>query len=313
MLKAYIYDCIGGKWALPELVSWDFRYGFALPCDSFELEFLHREDMLEVLQRAVELEAVYKDETVFRGRVDEFELLADQNGARVKLCGRGMQALMLDNEAESADYFYCDLGFILEKHAKAVGIEKIAPSEGGSAVRFSVENGWSHWKAFSRFAEFCCGFRPRFAPDGTLVPDGEKGGRLLRLDGRTALISQSYREDRYGVISHAVVKRRYTNHEEVVENSEFIALGGCCSRIVNVPKSTMYDAMRHEGEYQIKKSMELYRSARLKIAECFGAFPGDTVEMSDSPLGISGRFMVYSAHCVGSAAGAYTEIEMRKI
>ena len=312
-MKVYIYDCGGVKWELPMLTAWDMNYGFGLPCDSFELEFLYRQDMLPTLSRAVEIEARWNGETVFKGRVDEFELLADKKGARVKLRGRGMQALMLDNEAESADYFYCDLDYILSRHVKALGIDKIMPCAGGSALRFSVGNGWSHWKAFSQFAEFCCGLRPRFAPDGTLVPDGEKGGKICRVDANTAIISQSYREDRYGVISHAVVKRRYTNMESVSENAEFIALGGKCSRIVNVPKSTAYDAMRHEGDFQIRKSMEDYRIGKLTIAECFAAFPGDVVDMMDSPLGVTGRFMVISARCVGDADAAVTEIEMRKI
>jgi len=312
-MEAYIYDCDGEKWELPRLLSWDISHGFGSPCDSFEIEFLYRQDMPEVLERAVEMEATHAGRVVFHGRVDEFEATADSGGARVKLRGRGMQALMLDNEAESADYYYCDLGYILSRHAEAVGIKKIAESEGGNAERFSVENGWSHWKAFSSFAEFCCSLRPRFAPDGTLVPDGEEGGGVYKVDGKTAIISQSYNIDRYGVISRAVVKRRYSGVESVSENAEFTALGGCCSRIVNVPKSTGFDAMRHEGDYQIKKSMEGYCRCRICVAECFAAFPGDTVEMTASPLGITGRFLVTATRCTGSGKGAFTEIEMRKI
>lgn len=312
-MEAYIYDCAGEKWALPVLLSWDISHGFGEACDSFEIEFLYRSDMADTLAKAVEMEAVHGGRTVFYGRVDEYEAVADSRGATVKLRGRGMQALMLDNEAESADYYYCDLDFILSRHVRVLGIEKIAASEGGKAERFSVENGWSHWKAFSSFAEFCCGFRPRFAPDGTLVPDGEAGGGTYKVDGKTAVMSQSHRVDRYGVISHAVVKRRYSGVENVAENADFIALGGKCRRIVNVPKSTGFDAMRHEGEYQIKKSMENFRCGRICVAECFPAFPGDKVEMSASPLGVKGHFMVTATRCVGSGSGAYTEIDMREI
>lgn len=312
-MEAYIYDCSGEKWLLPRLLSWDISHGFGSPCDSFELEFLFRQDMLETLPKAVEMEAVHEGKTVFHGRVDEFEASVGGGGATVKLRGRGMQALMLDNEAESADYYYCDLGYILERHARAPGIEKIINSADGKADRFSVENGWSHWKAFSSFAEFCCGLRPRFAPDGSLVTDGESGGGVYRVDKKTAVISQSYGEERYGVISRAVVKRRYTGMESVAENADFLALGGKCERIVNVPKSTHFDAMRHEGEFQIKKSMEGYRSGRITVAECFPAFPGDKLEMRHSPLGVSGDFLVTATRCVGSGKGAYTEIDMRKI
>lgn len=312
-MEAYIYDCRGDKWALPALLKWDISHGFGSPCDSFELEFLYREEMLTKLSEAVEMEAMHGGKVVFKGRVDEFEIVAGEKGTAVKLIGRGMQALMLDNEAESGDYFYCDLDYILSRHVRSLGIEEIASSKGGSAERFSVENGWSHWKAFSSFAEFCCGLRPRFAPDGSLVPDGEEGGSRYRVDKQTALISQSYREDRYGVISHAVVKRRYTNSESITENEEFIALGGKCTRIVNVPKSRAYDAMRHEGEYQIEKSMENYRCGSITVAECFAAFPGDRVDMLSSPLGITGEFLVTATQCRGDSRGVYTRIDMRKV
>lgn len=312
-MEAYIYDCDGAKWVLPALLSWDISHGFGSPCDSFELEFVYSEDMLTTLSRAVEAEVRHGGRTVFYGRVDEFEAAATENGATVKLRGRGMQALMLDNEAESADYSYCDLDYIIERHVLPVGLSRVQPSSGGEAVRFSVGNGWSHWKAFSSFAEFCCGFRPRFAPDGSLVPDGEAGGSVYRVDFSTAVISQSYREDRYGVISRVTVKRRYTGMESVSENGEFAALGGKCSRIVNVPKSTGYDAMRHEGDYQIAKSAENYRCGRICVAECFPAFPGDRVEMRQSPLGVAGNFLVTATRCVGSGKGACTEIDMRRI
>lgn len=313
-MKAYIYDCGGGKWQLPSLLRWEISHGFCSPCDSFEVEFIYRTDMLETLSKAVVFEAVYGGKTVFYGRVDEFEAACGEDGATVILSGRGMQALMLDNEAESADYYCADLDYILARHAEAVGIEKIdRTGASGSALRYSVESGVSHWKVLSSFAEFCCDLRPRFSPDGTLVLNGEAGGGVFRIDEKTAIISQSYGENRYGLISSAIVKRRYTNMETETKNPEFEALGGKCVRIINVPKSTLYDAMRYEGEYQIKKSMEDYRTGTVTVADCFPAFPGDRVEMAHSPLGLTGDFLVTGTRCCGSGKGAFTEIEMRKI
>lgn len=313
-MRAYIYDCGGGKWQLPSLLRWELSHGFCSPCDSFEVEFIYSAEMLDTLSKAVVFEAVYDGKTVFYGRVDEFVAACGDGGATVTLSGRGMQALMLDNEAESADYYYADLDYILARHAAAVGIDKIdSCGVSGSAVRYSVESGVSHWNVLSSFAEFCCGVRPRFAPDGTLVLDGEAGCGVYRIDEKTAVISQSYGEDRYGVISSAIVKRRYTNMETETKNAEFEVLGGRCVRVINVPKSTLYDAMRHEGEYQIKKSMEDYRTGVITVADCFPAFPGDRLEMAASPLGLTGEFLVTGTRCCGSGKGAFTEIEMRKI
>lgn len=304
-------DYAGKKWRLPELLEWEICHGFSSPCDSFELSFLYSEGMLETLSAAVELEAIHGGRTVFRGRVDSYEAECGEKGAFVTLRGRGMQALLLDNEAESADYYYADLDYILARHAAPllpVKIDKRGAE--GKVELFSVENGWSHWKALSSFAEFCCGVRPRFAPDGTLVINGEAGGGVFRVDPKTPVISQSWGGDRYGVISHVLVKRRYTLSAELVRNSDFADGGGRCLRIVNMPKSSRYDAMRHEGEYQIKKSMEGSSRGRITVAGLFAAFPGDTLELAASPLGLTGSFLVTATSCVCSPRGGYTEIEM---
>ena len=313
-MEVYIYDSDGGKWQLPELLTWEISHGFCSPCDSFEMEFLHSGDCLEKLSDSVEMAAYHDGRTVFRGRIDGYDARCGQSGSTVKLYGRGLQALLLDNEAESADYYGADIDSILAKHFSALGLGEVDKAGvSGKADRFSVGNGWSHWKALSSFAEFCCGVKPRFAPNGTLVLDGEKGGNTYRIDDKTAVISQSCGEDRYGVISHVLVKRRYTNKGAVAENADFIKKGGRCLRIVNVPKSTFYDSMRHEADYQIKKSMENYLWARVTVAEAFPAFPGDRLEMESSPLGVRGSFLITATRCRGSAAGVSTEIEMREV
>ncbi len=275
---------------------------------------LYRLDMLPILSEAVEFEMVHEYRTVFMGRVDEFEARTDKNGATVRICGRGMQALMLDNEAESADYYSVDMAYIVSRHVLEAGVRMVDSSgAAGNAERFSVENGDSHWKVLSSFAEFCCGIRPRFAPDGTLVLDGESGGDTYIVNDKTAVISQSYSEDRYGVISKAIVKRRYTNMESETENIPFVEKGGCCVRIINVPKSTHYDAMRHEAEYQIRKSMEGYCVGSITVAEAFPVFPGDRLIIESSPLGVSGEYLVRATRCRGGTEGVSTEIEMTKI
>ena len=176
----------------------------------------------------------------------------------------------------------------------------------GSFVTFDEKN-YSAQEVKEKGAMHVLTFGP------TLVLNGEAGGRVYRIDGKTAVVSQSYGEDRYGVISHVLMKRRYTNIESRVENADFAALGGRCLRVVNVPKSTGYDAMRHEAEYQIKKSMENYSLARITVADAFPVFPGDRVEMESSPLGLSGKFLVTATRCTGSGKGVCTEIEMKII
>lgn len=313
-MRVYVWGPEGGLKQLPELIKWDICHGFGEACDSFEGQFIYKYGMIDQLHTATDIRAEHDGRVVFRGRVDEFRVEASSAGCTVELSARGLQALMLDCEAESADYYGADLDYILSRHVHPLGITDVdCGSAAGTAALFTVESGESHWGVLREFAEFCCGVKPRFSPEGRLVIDGEQLGRELKIDHKTAVKSIVYGEERYGVISRVRVKKYSSGVAVDVENPEFIALGGQCERVINVPKRTSYDAMRYTGEYQIKRSMEGYQTCQVVLPQCFAAFPGDRVKMEGSPIGLTGEFIVTATCCRGSGDGAVTEIEMRKI
>ena len=102
-MTGYITGCDGAVGRLPTLLSWDICHGFCSPCDSFEVSFLYEPEMLPTLQKAVRFRAEHEEEIVFSGMVDEVELSADEAGYTAVLRGRGLQALLLDTEADAAD------------------------------------------------------------------------------------------------------------------------------------------------------------------------------------------------------------------
>ena len=313
-MKAWIYDKDGRGWLLPDILSWDISHGFGSPCDSFQLSFLHDGEMADTLSNAVGFRAEYEGRTVFVGRVDEFILSADAHGSRARLLGRGLQALLLDNEAESADYYNADLNYILSRHVQEMGIEHIdCGLAAGRAALFSVESGMSHWGVLQEFTSLCCGVRPRFSPEGALLVDGERGGQSFVFDSGTGFISAEYREDRYGVISSVKVKKYSSGGSITEENREFLDKGGACHRVINVPKKTSYDSMRFTARYQMEKSMDNYRVLKLTLPWTFAAFPGDRLEVKDLPLGVSGHFLVVASRCQGDGSGGSTQLEMRRI
>lgn len=313
-MTGFVTLCSGETMTLPELLSWDLEHGFCSPCDSFEVSFLYSPEMFIPLEKAVRFKAEHDGVTVFCGVVDEFELSADTSGCAAVLRGRGLQALLLDNEAESAQYTGAAADFILERHAAAWGVTDFDIS-GAETLRstLSVSAGDSCWSVVNAFARFGAGLRPRFSPDGRLVLDGEHGGRALEINAGTAISSQGFVQDRYGVISTAVVKNRVTGSEAVVENPGFLALGGMCRRIVNVPRKTAWDAMRHTGTYQIRHSAENFRTCTLTVPELFAAFPGDIAALKNTPLGVDGRFLVTLSRCWADGSGAGTVLRLSPV
>ena len=313
-MKAFVYDAGGSGWQLPALLRWDVSHGFCSPCDSFEVEFVYAPEMLEILKAACRFRGEWEGTTVFFGVVDELELSAGETGCTCTLRGRGMQALMLDSEAESADYYDADTDYILRRHVYACGVTDADPGAYDTArATFSVSAGESHWSVVSRFAEFCLGLRPRFSAEGTLLLDGDDSGRIFTVSGRTPVTAMSYVQERYGVISRALVKNRTSGGATVtVDNEQFQAIGGNCVRIVSVPRKTAYDAMRHTGSYRIAKSGENFLRCRLTVPQCFAAFPGDRAVLLETPLGITGSFKVLSSRCFADGSGAGTVLELRQ-
>ena len=312
-MEAVIYDAAGAAYALPTLLRWDVSHGFCSPCDSFEAAFLYDASMLPALRSACRFVGTYGGETVCCGVIDELEVKADPNGCLAVLRGRGYQALLLDSEAESADYYNADTAFILDRHVRPFGVTDVEVGAcAGKSASLSVNSGESHWSVVQRFAEFCLGVKPRFTPGGRLLLDGAESGRTFTVDERTPVTAQVFAQERYGVVSRALVKNRARGTQTAVENESFAAIGGQSERVINVPRKTGFDAMRHTGAYQIGKSGADFLRCRLTLPQCFAAFPGDRVVLERTPLGVSGEFFVSASRCCADGTGCETVLELRQ-
>ena len=312
-MTGYLIDYRGAAYELPPILAWDIRHTLGNPADAFEIRLLYREDMLDVLRDAVRFRAVHEGEIVFFGVVDEFEIISDSAGMTVSVRGRGLAALLMDNEAEAAQYFSVSAQFILDRHVYPFGVSEVRLGELPKAASFVVDSGESQWSVLENFAWFIGGVRPRFLRDGVLILRHEAGDELV-IDERTGVSRVLCREVRYGVISQAIVKNRAWGISTAVENREFVERGGCARRVVNVPRYTGYDVMRHTGEYQIARSKERGVVVEITLPELFAAFPGDRVALVGgvAETGVSGELVVSEARCRAGAERGETVLTLLK-
>lgn len=308
-MTAYLTDFNGCTAQLPVLLGWDLRHGLGNPCDAFDIKFLYNPSMLGILSDATRFKAVFNDETVFFGVVDDFTVTADDFGMTASVSGRGLAALLLDNESAPAEYFYPSLQFILDHHVYPWGISDVLTSNIPTCSAFSVSGGSSQWKILEDFVWFSGGIRPRFSKDGVLLLDKSPGKNLV-IDKNTPVFSHKYCEQRYGIISSVLVNNKALNITSIVENQEFSARGGNCRRVVSVPRNTFYDAMRHTGNYQLERSKEEQISLEISLLKPFAAFPGDRLTIEDSPLGICGSFLVSESRCWANENGGGTVLTL---
>ncbi len=277
-----VIDCGGGRWTLPSPTAWRLEYTAGSPCDCFWLRCPWEAGNAAGPADWVRFEGEHGGERVFTGVVDECQVSLDSGGSELELSGRGMAALLLDNEAMGQDYGTATLADILRDHVTPYGIET-APGAGLPAVsRFSVSTGSSEWSVVYDFARYYGGVSPRFDRMGRLVLTGwEDGGEVLVGDG-APVTSLVCRDKRYGVLSEVLVRDRYSGAVQTVRNGAFQAAGGRARRIMTMPGRTSYKSMRYTGQFQLDRSAASLETLEVTVGLAFCAWPGDLVRVQRS-------------------------------
>ncbi len=301
--------CGKTEYRLPVLTEWSFTHTLGDAADSFRIRCVYDEATAAILRDAARLRAVHEDETVFLGVVDETETVFEDGEAYIVISGRGLGALLLDNEAEAVQYSVCSLNDIIRNHVNPYGITDIRADQMLVGYMYTVESGSSEWKALERFTHWRDGITPRFSKTGQLVISSEKGQKH-RIDDSSGVFSVSYKNKRYGVISEVLVKGRTSGSSSHVYNGEFISRGGMCRRVVYVPNSTRFDAMRYTGEYQIEQSEKDSEVCTLSLITPFSAFANDVVEVLLPKMGILDTYHVRESTSWADGKSCGTRLEM---
>ena len=310
-MKGYLTTCDGVQYELPTLLKWEFSYTGSVPCDSFTLRCAYEPAMAETLRRAVRFTAKEDGAVEFAGVVDECGVTCDERGLQLEVSGRGMAALLLDNEAEAVTYQRAALSEILKDHAAACGVAWEPRGEVYGTGEYAVASGSSRWKAIEGFARRC-GLTPYFTREGVLCLRGAAEGRRLVLEEPEGVIEASYRDRRYGVLSEVTAVNRAKKLRQTVRNEAFLARGGSCRRVVYVPSRSVNE-LRYTGRYQIEKSAEDARELTVTLAGSVDAEPMDRVELSLARLGVRGTFRVSETLYTLSASGETTELTLWEV
>lgn len=299
------YD--GGRFQLPPLLSWDIDLTGSVPCDSMRAVCLYDAAMAELLPKAVRFTAVENGETALRGVVDVYEISLSEQGLLACVEGRGMAALLLDNESEALSYGRAVLAEILENHAAPYGIQSKIIS-GAAGYGYAVASGSSQWKAVQGFTRRFGGFDPYFTPDGTLAAGKLWGsGKTVEINGKTPLLRLKKREQRFGVISEMLIQDKSQRISHRVLNQKFIDQGGKRRHVLYMPRSTA-ENRRYTGEYQIAQSALEQTEIEIELPFAFAVPPGGRVRLALDQLGLAGEYDVVRARSRMDGQGERTEL-----
>lgn len=270
--------------------------------------------MADVLGRAAEFLALQDGETVLRGVVDEFSVDLNGEGLTASISGRGIAARLLDNESTPVTYQDATLEEIIRRHVSPYGITVGEAAGLRASSVYTVAAGASQWKALDNFCRAYGGFSPRFGRDSILYAAPEKAGKAFVISDSDPVIACSWQEDRYGVLTEALIMDKTRNVSYSVKNQDLIDHGGSCRRVLYTPGRSTWAAMRYTGEYQIACSKEDQRRLSVTLPWVFPAFPGDRASVRLARMGVSGEFRVCEVDNHFSAReGARAELLLKPV
>lgn len=314
-MKGRIFTSDHRVFDLPELLSWSVSHTGGVPADCYSVTFLYQQEMAPVLKLAAGFMGIQDGKIVARGIVDEYTVNLDADGLTATVTGRGAVARLLDNESRPVTYEGATLAEIVRCHATPYGIVAREIAEVRADSVYTVPAGISQWKVLSDFCRTYGGFLPRFAVNGALLatPERDSGKRLL-IGGDAPVLACSLREDRYGVLTEALVIDKKQNLSYSVKNPDMIAKGGQCRRVVYTPGQSTWDAMRYTGEYQIQQSRQDELVVTVTLPGSFLAYPGDRVNLNMERMGLAGTFRVAEAENEFSASrGATVTLTLKEV
>ena len=309
-MTGYLICYDGTKYQLPLPLSWQLDYALGVPCDSFWLRCVWEKGQEQVLADAVRFEAEENGETVFRGVVDECQVSRAGEGCLREVAGRGMAALLLDNEAGAADYQTATVEDILRDHVTPYGIETAGVDPLPAVSGFAVQSGSSEWKVLYDFARYYGGVAPRFDREGKLWLTGWQDGEAVVIGDSTPVTELVSRDRRYGVLSRVTVRDRTREVTETVENGEFLRRGGRSRRVLTMPGRSNYRAMRYSGQFQLDKSASELLRVQVRLPILFFAWPGQLVRLERWEWGRCGTFRVLESRVEADRSGGGTRLEL---
>lgn len=311
-MTGYVTTAGGQRLELPVPLAWEINYTAGVPCDSFWLRCPWEGGQQVEPGDWTRFTAVDRGETVFTGVVDECELLWDGQGGRLELSGRGMAALLLDNEAAGQDYVTATLEDILRDHVAPYGIQVAEKTALPAVSQFSVATGSSEWSVLYEFARYHGGVTPRFDREGRLVLAGWTDSENLAITDRQPVTSLVLRERRYGVLSEIWVRDKTRQAMERLENPSFLQKGGCCRRVVTMPGRSSFKAMRYSGQFQLDKSQAEQKRLEVTIPVLFYGKPGDLVRLERGGWYGNGSYRVVEVQVAADETGGRTVLELAR-
>ena len=307
-MTGYLTSFDGERFRLPAAVEWSIRRTDGDPCDAFSVTFCADAKQTAALHRAVRFDAEQDGKRLIVGVVDDFEMRQSERGSLVTVSGRGLAALLMDNQVRSAEYQSAQLADILNTYVRPYGIGAIDAQSMGPVGAFTVETGYTCWQVLAGFCRHSANIFPRFGADGTLIL--RKGETGKRYGIRGGVLRAQYTEQRYGRVAKQMLINTRNGSSTTAEDRDFLAIGGENVHVAGITGHKIRAVWRNAAQ-RVEDAARDARILELTLPGMQAMEPLDTVEVALAEMGVAGTFTVCSTEISMGPSGTQTVLEMR--
>lgn len=292
-MTGYMILADGREVKLPRLRKWKTCHTSGEACDCFELQCPLDSAFDELLETAVRFRGEHDGQTVFFGVPDEMSFSFSDSGLVFFASGRGMAALLMDNQPGEAEYEAVTLGELCRIYAEPFGIEYDLGANAALAAAVTVTATASCWKIITDFTKSLAAVVPWFTKEGKMVLTRHMSKPLVITDTTGAMLTLK----RYGVISQL-----YINGVGYIYNQDALSRGIECQKVVAASSTT--------GQYQMNEAKKGYFTLTVTLPDAFKAFPGDRVSLKGGMF--MGEYVVEEAESSGGPGGCFCTLTLKK-
>ena len=168
MLELYGIDAEQSQIKLRDIISLTINQEENVPADDLSVTLSYNREMPELYKVLLK----ENGETVFKGIVDEQQIVTDDSTAYNRIIARSMAALLLDSESEPVSYNQPSTSVIFKYHIEPLGIKKYKGDNILAKEHLNIPKGSTNWQAVEAFSKLAFGRFPRVEGDGTINFNG---------------------------------------------------------------------------------------------------------------------------------------------
>lgn len=308
MLSIYATDVDGNIIKMPQPSYMVINQDENVPADDLTVTF----PLTDIFSEMVNISVKENNQLVFYGVVDEQQIISDDTCGYIKIIGRSMAALLLDNESKPINYTNLSVSVLFSRHLSPLGFNKYKGDDATYYGTFNVAKGTTEWQVLYGFGINAFGRIPRIEADGTVNFNGSENQEVIHFSNIDGMGYNSIKENtkRCKVISKVMVKSK--------ENSSYIsgivnedALKRKINRVRYLDAATTassIDTANKMIKNSVDDSYEITLICPLRLLDIMGS----KASIYDTSIGLRENLYVSSVHYKLSSNGEYTTVILKK-